>query len=93
MRTPADVLPVSDVPRRSDVSSSCDNAMLPTTMSGSNSVAKDNLTVTVEMGGVYTGDETELARMGYKQELKYVQFTQAPSSFDIYDTYLLPGVI
>ena len=41
-------------------------------MPDSNSVTKDNQTI--EMGGVYTGDETELARMGYKQELKYVQF-------------------
>jgi hypothetical protein len=47
--------------------------MLPTTMSeDSNSVTKDSQTV--ELGGVYTGDETELARMGYKQELKCVQF-------------------
>jgi hypothetical protein len=91
MRTPTDVVSVSDVPRRRDVSSSCDNAMLSTTMPDSNSVTKDNLTV--EMGGVYTGDETELARMGYKQELKYVQFTQAPSSFYVYNTHLLPGVI
>ena len=29
----------------------------------------------VEVGGTQTGDEAELARMGYKQELKYVQFT------------------
>ncbi len=28
----------------------------------------------VETGGVYTSDETELVRMGYKQELKCVQF-------------------
>ena len=27
----------------------------------------------MEDGGVLTGDEAELARMGYKQELKYVQ--------------------
>jgi hypothetical protein len=46
--------------------------MLPTTVPDSNSVTKDSQTV--EMGGVYTGDETELARMGYKQELKCVQF-------------------
>ena len=29
---------------------------------------------TVEMGGVHSGDEAELARMGYKQELRCVQF-------------------
>jgi hypothetical protein len=29
----------------------------------------------VEVGGTHTGDEAELARMGYKQELKYVQFS------------------
>ena len=46
--------------------------MFPTTMPDWNSVTKDNQTV--EMGGAYTGDETELARMGYKQELKCVQF-------------------
>jgi len=28
---------------------------------------------TIEEGGVRMGDEAELARMGYKQELKYVQ--------------------
>jgi len=28
-----------------------------------------------EVGGAHTGDEAELARMGYKQELKYVQFS------------------
>jgi hypothetical protein len=28
----------------------------------------------VEVGGTHTSDEAELARMGYKQELKYVQF-------------------
>jgi hypothetical protein len=27
----------------------------------------------VEVGGVHTSDEAELARMGYKQELKCVQ--------------------
>ena len=27
----------------------------------------------MEDGGTLTGDEAELARMGYKQELKYVQ--------------------
>jgi hypothetical protein len=29
---------------------------------------------TVETGGAHTGDEAELARMGYKQELKCVCF-------------------
>ncbi len=29
----------------------------------------------VEVGGTHTSDEAELARMGYKQELKYVQFS------------------
>lgn len=28
---------------------------------------------TIELGDVRMGDEAELARMGYKQELKYVQ--------------------
>lgn len=28
----------------------------------------------VEVGGTHTGDEAELARMGYKQELRYIQF-------------------
>jgi hypothetical protein len=36
----------------------------------SNSAAKDDQTI--EVGGVRAGDEAELARMGYKQELKYV---------------------
>jgi len=27
----------------------------------------------MEDGGVFAGDEAELARMGYRQELKYVQ--------------------
>ena len=42
----------------------------------------------VEVGGTHTGDEAELARMGYKQELKYVQFRLSiqPSSFEIYGT-------
>jgi hypothetical protein len=71
-RTPTGVVSLSDIPRRRDLSSSPDNAMLPTTMpEDSNSVSKDSQTV--ELGGVYTGDETELARMGYKQELKCVQ--------------------
>jgi hypothetical protein len=46
--------------------------MSPTTIPDSNSVTKDNQMA--EMGGVYTSDETELVRMGYKQELKCVQF-------------------
>lgn len=29
----------------------------------------------VDVGGTRVGDEAELARMGYKQELKYVQFS------------------
>jgi hypothetical protein len=29
---------------------------------------------TIEMGSDYSGDESELARMGYKQELKCVHF-------------------
>jgi hypothetical protein len=53
--------------------------MLPTTMPDSNPVIKDSQTV--EMGGVYTGDETELARMGYKQELKCVQFNSGTLVF------------
>ena len=49
---------------RREFSLSIDSAMILTTMSDSNSVTKDGQTV--KMGGVYTGDETELARMGYK---------------------------
>jgi hypothetical protein len=72
-RTPTSVVSLSNIPiPRRYLSSTRDNAMLPTTMpEDSNSVSKDSQTV--EMGGVYTGDETELARMGYKQELKCVQ--------------------
>jgi hypothetical protein len=40
-------------------------------MADSDSPTKDSKTV--EIGGVHTGDEAELARMGYKQELKCVQ--------------------
>ena len=29
----------------------------------------------VDVGGTHAGDEAELARMGYKQELKYVLFS------------------
>ncbi len=58
--------------------------MLPTTIPDTNSVTKDSQTV--EMGGVYTGDETELARMGYRQELKFVQFNFTFSSFEAYNT-------
>jgi hypothetical protein len=42
-------------------------------MPASNSYTKDSQMV--EVGGTHTGDEAELARMGYKQELKYVQFS------------------
>lgn len=38
----------------------------------SNSMAKDSQKV--EAGDVRAGDEAELARMGYKQELKCVRF-------------------
>jgi hypothetical protein len=48
-------------------------------MPDSNSITKD--IQTLEMGGVYTGDETELARMGYKQELKCVQFSSTTLVF------------
>lgn len=40
-------------------------------MRDSSPVTKDS--PKTEDGGVLTGDEAELARMGYKQELKYVQ--------------------
>jgi len=53
--------------------------MLQKTMPDSSLVTKDSRTV--EMGGVYTGDETELARMGYNQELKYVQFNSSTLIF------------
>ena len=45
--------------------------MLQTAMHNPNQVTKD--IQTVEMGSIFAGDETELARMGYKQELKCVQ--------------------
>jgi len=51
---------------------SFDVTMSPTAIPDSNSVTKDSQMV--ETGGVYTSDETELVRMGYKQELKCVQF-------------------
>ena len=41
-------------------------------MPDSNLPTEDNRTA--EMGGVHIGDEAELARMGYKQELRCVQF-------------------
>jgi hypothetical protein len=40
-------------------------------MPDSSSVTKDSSKM--EDGGVLTDDQAELARMGYKQELKYVQ--------------------
>jgi hypothetical protein len=40
-------------------------------MPDSNSPTKDSQNV--EVGGAHTGDEAELARMGYKQELKCVR--------------------
>ena len=63
---------------RSDFSSDTSSgaALFPTTsttMPASNSYTKDSQMV--EVGGTITGDEAELARMGYKQELKYVQFS------------------
>jgi hypothetical protein len=51
-------------------------ALFPTTSTtrpASSLYTKDNQMV--EVGGTHTGDEAELARMGYKQELKYVQFS------------------
>jgi hypothetical protein len=42
----------------------------PSMTSDSNLEPKDSQTI--ETGSVYSGDETELARMGYKQELKCV---------------------
>jgi len=49
---------------------------------------------TIEEGGVRMGDEAELARMGYKQELKYVQVHfYAPLSVDTYDARPLPDAI
>ena len=44
---------------------------MSSTVPDSGSVTKDS--PKIEDGGVLTGDEAELARMGYKQELKYVQ--------------------
>lgn len=46
--------------------------MILTTMPDSNPVPRDSQMA--EMGCVFTGNETELARMGYKQELKCVYF-------------------
>jgi len=40
-------------------------------MQDSSSVTKDSKKT--EMGGVHVGDEAELAKMGYKQELRYVR--------------------
>ena len=50
-------------------------ALFPTTTTipASNAYTKDSQMV--EVGGTHTSDEAELARMGYKQELKYVQFS------------------
>jgi hypothetical protein len=45
-------------------------------MPDSNSVTDNNQSI--EVGDVRVGDEVELARMGYKQELKHVQPTYAP---------------
>ena len=53
----------------SDVEERLCNSSLPLmTTPRTNSMTKDSQTA--EMGGVHTGDEAELARMGYKQELK-----------------------
>src|SRR6266566_7933919 len=64
-------------PGRSDFSEPSSGAALfpttRTTVPASNSYTKDSQMVEVE--GTHTGDEAELARMGYKQELKYVQFS------------------
>ena len=49
---------------------------------------------TIEAGGVRMGDEAELARMGYKQELKYVQVNfYVPLSVDTHDACALPDAI
>ena len=53
---------------------SCDAVLFPTvndTMPDSTSMTRGSQTI--EMGGVRMDDEAELARMGYKQELKYIQ--------------------
>jgi len=61
-------------------------------MPDSNSVTKDNQSI--EVGDVRARDEAELARMGYKQELKCVQSDLcALSSFEVYDTCPPSGVI
>lgn len=67
-------------------SPSCGATLFPTTtstMADSDSPTTDSHAV--DVGGVYTSDEAELARMGYKQELKCVQFVfYTPSSFNLY---------
>jgi len=48
----------------------------------------------MEDGGGLTSDEAELARMGYKQELKYVQANYASTSLEIHEEACPPpGVI
>ena len=45
-------------------------APLPPSMTILRTNSMTNEDQVAEMGGVHTGDEAELARMGYKQELK-----------------------
>jgi len=64
------------IPQEEATSLSSGAALFPatsTTMPSSTSYTKDSQMA--EVGGAHTGDEAELARMGYKQELKYAQFT------------------
>lgn len=46
---------------------------------GTNSMTNENQVA--ELGGVHAGDEAELARMGYKQELKCVPYTSYPAFY------------
>ena len=66
-------------PQEEATFSSSSAALFPTTsttMQVSSTYSKDSQMVeAVEVEGTPTGDEAELARMGYKQELKCVQFS------------------
>jgi hypothetical protein len=81
-------------PGKSDFDPSSSATLFPTTtMPASNSHTEDGQMV--EVRGNHTGDEAELARMGYKQELKYVQFSSSIHSrlLKFMGTRYLPGVI
>jgi hypothetical protein len=65
-----------DLPGKCDVIRASAAALFPTTsitMPTSNLYTKESQMV--EVGDTNTGDEAELARMGYRQELQCVQFS------------------